>query len=162
MIPQVITLMRNNCLILEDWFIIGSQSPLRVENCLKLLCEIVRELAAHLEELSSITLSIDACNLIAHWCSDEKKPKKTQTSIASWGALHLKTVDTIGNCQRPIFSLGVSQHMHKNTNLCKFELNRSSKLRDNNESRKIPWSHEVVRFQMLDNETSNTKSEVSK
>ena len=32
----------------------------------------------------------------------------------------LKTVDTIGmigNCQRPVFSLGVTQHMHKITNL---------------------------------------------
>ena len=42
----------------------------------------------------------------------------------------LKAVDTIGNCQRPVFSLGVSQHMHTITNLWKFELNRSSKLRD--------------------------------
>ena len=25
----------------------------------------------------------------------------------------LKTLDTIGNCQRPVFSLGVSQHVHK-------------------------------------------------
>ena len=25
----------------------------------------------------------------------------------------LKTLDTIGNCQRLVFSLGVSQHMHK-------------------------------------------------
>ena len=25
----------------------------------------------------------------------------------------LKTLDTIGNCQRPVFSLAVSQHMHK-------------------------------------------------
>ena len=25
-------------------------------------------------------------------------------------------MDTIGNCQRPVFSLGVSQHMHKITN----------------------------------------------
>ena len=31
--------------------------------------------------------------------------------------LGLKTVDTIGNCQRPVFSLGVYQHMHKITNL---------------------------------------------
>ena len=45
----------------------------------------------------------------------------------------LKTLDTIGNCVRPVFSLAVSQHMHKVTNLWKFELNRSSKLRDNNE-----------------------------
>ena len=51
--------------------------------------------------------------------------------------------------------------MHKITNLCKFELNRSSKLRDNNEM-KTPLSHEVVRFLMLDFETSNSKLEVSK
>ena len=31
-------------------------------------------------------------------------------------------------CQRPAFSLGVSQHMHKITNLWKFELNRSHKV----------------------------------
>ena len=30
---------------------------------------------------------------------------------------HLKTVYTIGNCQRAVFSLGVSQHMDKITNL---------------------------------------------
>ena len=29
----------------------------------------------------------------------------------------LKPVDTIGNCQRLVFSLAVSQHMHKITNL---------------------------------------------
>ena len=44
--------------------------------------------------------------------------------------------DTIGNCQRPVFSLSVSQHMHKITILWKFELNWSSKLRDNNERKK--------------------------
>ena len=47
--------------------------------------------------------------------------------------MFLKTVDTIGNCQRPVFSFGVSQHVHKITNLWKFELNWWSKLRDNNE-----------------------------
>ena len=31
--------------------------------------------------------------------------------------IKLKTLDTIGNFQRPVFSLGVSQHMHKITNL---------------------------------------------
>ena len=30
---------------------------------------------------------------------------------------NLKTLDTIGNCQRPVFSLGVSQYMHKIINL---------------------------------------------
>ena len=29
----------------------------------------------------------------------------------------LKTMDTINNCQRPVFSLGASQHMHKKKNL---------------------------------------------
>ena len=29
----------------------------------------------------------------------------------------LKTLVTIGNCQRLVFTLGVSQHMHKITNL---------------------------------------------
>ena len=45
----------------------------------------------------------------------------------------INTLDTIGNYQRPVFSLGGSQHMHTITNLCKFKLNLSSKLRDNNE-----------------------------
>ena len=29
--------------------------------------------------------------------------------------VNLKTLDTIGSCRRPVFSLGVSQHMHKIT-----------------------------------------------
>ena len=47
--------------------------------------------------------------------------------------MYLKTVDTFGNCQRPVFSIGVSQHMHKITDLWKFELIWSLKLQDNNE-----------------------------
>ena len=39
----------------------------------------------------------------------------------------LKTLDTIGSCQRLLFSFGVSKHMNKITNLRKFELNWSSK-----------------------------------
>ena len=53
---------------------------------------------------------------------------------ASWHSYeltrtHLKTLDTIGNCQRPAFSPGVhvSEHMHKRTNLRKFLLNLASK-----------------------------------
>ena len=42
----------------------------------------------------------------------------------------LKTLDTFGNCHRPVFSHGVSQHMHK--------------------IKKAVLSHEVVCFQMLD------------
>ena len=50
----------------------------------------------------------------------------------------LKTLDTIGNCQRLVFTFGVSEHMHKITNLWKFELSSSSKLRDINERKKHP------------------------
>ena len=49
------------------------------------------------------------------------------------GSPNLKTRDTIGNSQRLVFSLGVSQHMHKITKLWKFELNWSSELRGINE-----------------------------
>ena len=55
----------------------------------------------------------------------------------------------------------VSKHTHKKTNLWKFELNRSSKLRDNN-GRKTPLSHEVVCFHMLNFETSKSYSKISK
>ena len=61
----------------------------------------------------------------------------------------LKAVDTIGNCQRLAFAVGVSQHMHKITNLCKFELNRSSKLRDNNERRNHPCHTKLCAFRLL-------------
>ena len=43
----------------------------------------------------------------------------------------LKGRHTIGNCQRPVFSLGVSHHSHKITILWKFGLNQLSKLREN-------------------------------
>ena len=45
----------------------------------------------------------------------------------------LKTLDIIDKCQRPHFSLCVTQHMHKITNVWKFELDWLSKLRDNYE-----------------------------
>ena len=61
----------------------------------------------------------------------------------------LKTLDTIGNCQRPVFSLGVSQHMHKITNLWKFELNWSLKLRDSSERKKHPCHTKFCGFKWL-------------
>ena len=66
----------------------------------------------------------------------------------SWPS-SLKAVDTIGNCQRLAFTVGVSQHMHKITNLWKFELNRSSKLRDNNERKKHPCHTKLCAFRWL-------------
>ena len=62
---------------------------------------------------------------------------------------NLKTLDTIDNCQRPVFSLGVSQHMHKITNLWKFELNWLSKLWDNNERKKHPCHTKLCAFRCL-------------
>ena len=47
-----------------------------------------------------------------HPLSPERRSEHTDRNGES-----LKAVDTIGNCQRAVFSLGVSQHMHKITNL---------------------------------------------
>ena len=44
----------------------------------------------------------------------------------------LKTLDTLGNCQRPVFSLGVSQHMHKITNLIRKQTKMIRKISGNN------------------------------
>ena len=65
----------------------------------------------------------------------------------------LETLDTIGSCQRPVFSLSVFQHAYNNKPL---------KFWDNNERKKPPFSHKLVCFQMLDFETSKSNSEVSK
>ena len=52
------------------------------------------------------------------------------------GVQPLKTLDTIGNCQRLVFTLTwciSTRCMHEITNLWKFELNRSTKLQYYNE-----------------------------
>ena len=52
---------------------------------------------------------------------------------------------TFGNCQRPVFSLGVFQHMQKMTSLWKCWLNWSLKLQNNNKTkRKTPCRHNSV------------------
>ena len=63
--------------------------------------------------------------------------------------IYLQAVDTIGNCQRLAFTVGVSQHMNKTTNLWKIELNRSSKLRDNNERKIHPCRTKLCAFRWL-------------
>ena len=46
----------------------------------------------------------------------------------------LKALYTFGNCQRPVFSLGVSHHKHKNVKQsCENWPHLSSKLRENDE-----------------------------
>ena len=71
-------------------------------------------------------------------------------------------MDTIGNCQRRVFSLGVSQLMHKITNLWKFELNIGQRSCKIIMKEKHPRHTKVVCFQMLDFETSKSNSDVAK
>ena len=73
-----------------------------------------------------ISLTLASVHLMGFWNERETHWEYIFTQIK-------KTLDTISKCHRPVFSFGVSQHMHNITNLWKFELNRSSKLRDNNE-----------------------------
>ena len=61
------------------------------------------------------------------------KPSHFLTFTNSNGFLLIQTLSH--------FSLGVSQHMYKITNLWKFELNWSSKLRDNNKWKKKKSCH---------------------
>ena len=68
----------------------------------------------------------------------------------------LKALDTFGNCQRPVFSFGVSQHMNKRTNLWTFELNWSWKLWEMVESTLVAQN---VCFYML--ECKNSADQVS-
>ena len=68
----------------------------------------------------------------------------------------LKTLDTTGNCQRPVFSLGVCQHNKKTCEkLMVIEVAREL-------WKKNALVAQVTCFQMLDFETSKAISEVSK
>ena len=67
-----------------------------------------------------------------------------------WADVHTNTFKDTGHYWSfSQTSLHSSQHMHKITNLWTFELNSSSKLRDNNERKITPSLLEVVCFQML-------------
>ena len=59
----------------------------------------------------------------------------------------LKTVDTtIGSCQKLVFTVGVSQHMHKQNNkLVKILAQSDAKLRDINERKNTLVTHRYVR-----------------
>ena len=89
----------------------------------------------HENLLTVASLEIGPCCAFPHlmrWAQIDILSLTMFWNSRSW---HLKTVYTIGNCQTPVFSLGVSQHMHKITNLWKFELDRSSELQDNYEKK---------------------------
>ena len=63
-----------------------------------------------------------------------------------WLCLRIKALDTFGNCQRPVFSLGVYQHNLLNL----WAQYWSSKLQQQqqNEKKKTPFLHNFVCFQM--------------
>ena len=50
-------------------------------------------------------------------CTKGRKKTNFGCYSSSGRGFMLKTVDTFGYCQRLVFSLGVSQHMHRITNL---------------------------------------------
>ena len=85
-------------------------------------------------------------------CTTDLRDSPTE-NIALWflPCSVLKTLVTICNCQRLVFTVGVSEHMHKITNLWKFELNRSSKLQDNNgkKKKKNPSHTKLCAFRCL-------------
>ena len=66
--------------------------------------------------------------------------------------LLLNTLDSIGHCLRPVFSLGVSQHICIKKN-CEISSNGSWSC-EVIMKEKTPLSHEAVCFQMLDFENS--------
>ena len=74
-----------------------------------------------------------------HYVSAQLPEMQHQSTI------QLKGTDTFGNCQRPVFSLGVSQHKYKN--LWKFGLNWSSNF-EKIIKEKTPLLHKFVCFQM--------------
>ena len=74
----------------------------------------------------------------------------------------LKTLDTFGNCQRPVFSHLVYLNICTKYQTCENLNSIACRSCEIIMEEKTPLSHEVVCFQMLDFETSNSKSEVSK
>ena len=115
----------------------------------------------------------DSAHTFSSWVSSEMAGHSSPKTSWSWtkesstkqGCVKnvLKTLDTIGNCQRLVFTLAVSQHMHKTTVKISVKIWAQSVVEVARIMKeKIPSSHEVVCVQMLDFETSNSKSEVSK
>ena len=81
-------------------------------------------------KMSAASRSFSSSTTVKSKTPLEKYHVDTVTGTCPWTIL--KTRDTLGNCQRPVFSLSVPQHMHTITSLWKFELNWLSKLQDNN------------------------------
>ena len=64
--------------------------------------------------------------------------------------MQLKALDTFDNCQTPVFSLGVSQHMHKTTNLWTFLIKVIEVARDK-WKKKRPFCTILCAFRCLKN-----------
>ena len=67
-------------------------------------------------KIKRMTRSTEASTIIILTLRRETQLKEMHLAVMS-GNLNLKTLDTNGNCQRPVFSLCASQRMHKITNL---------------------------------------------
>ena len=99
--------------------------------------------------------------IVPYWSEQHKSIFSLELFFVSW---YKKKLPTAGlwclylsrfrfyffrNCQRPVWSLAVSQHMLKITNLWNFVLNRSLKLRENNERKKHPCHTRLCAFRCL-------------
>ena len=87
------------------------------------------------------------CWLLDYFISQIVGQNFPNCKIHMLAAQILKALYTFGNCQRPVFSLGVSHQKHTITSLWTFWLNWSSKLRENYE-RKTPLLDEFACFQI--------------
>ena len=87
-------------------------------------------------------------------CMVQQTTKKVSVSL-------IKIVDTIGNCQRPVFSLCVSQHMHKKQT-CENLSSIGGQSCEIWMKTKHTCQTKLFAFRVLDFETSSSKSEVSK
>ena len=65
--------------------------------------------------------------------------------------LLLKALDTFGNCQRPVFSLGVSKHNMRKITLCESLDSYGHRRCQRKTKEKTPLMHKLVCFQMPKN-----------
>ena len=75
--------------------------------------------------------------------------KQNRLKVAGMSFSLKAHMNSFGDCQRPVFSLGVSHFVNNITNLCEFWLNWSSKLEDNNEEKTHLLQYSVCAFKSI-------------
>ena len=75
---------------------------------------------------------------------------------------NLKALHTFSNCQRPVFSCGVSQHMHRTVHLWQFDSIGCRFWRDNNGRKKYNCHTKSCAFRCLISGPQTSNFEVSK